>query len=1102
MLKKHLLKVTVVLLCTVLFTGHLWAQSEYGIINSGEVINKGVALHDEEKYDEALALYNQVPGNDTNYTLALVEKAFTYYAKKDYTNTIKLCEQALSYGTEYDNNLYITLASAYDDAEKSEKAIEVYDRALQVFPKNHLLLFNKAVTFEKLERFTEALDLYKQVLKITPYHATTHYRLGHIAELEGDLTRAMLCYNTFLIVEPSSERAFSVLQSLDNMVNRKYDDSKAKGIKLSENREDFSEIETLIRKQLALNKNYKLESKADFPITRQNQALLSYLATYKGSKGFWETFYVPFYAQIYKQGYFEGFSYSILASSDNEKIKSLLSKNKRDVEKFTAWEVDAYSNATSKRKMDIDGKVTDVLQLYYKSGSLYGVGPYYTDADKTDKKTGGWKFYYAGGRLMSTGNYDNNGQQTDDWKFYHTNGKLKKETKLAEGNGAGPYKLYRSNGNLQESGTYAAGELDGEIKVFNWYGGLEEVHHFKDGKHEGKYEEYYANGKLSFSSNYVADKLTGIFKSYHPDGKPNVEGNVKDNLKEGVFTAYFRDGKTELKKSYVQNKEDGPFIKYYNNGKLKQEGTFKSGNPVGAWKLYFLNGQLDEITTYNDAGNENGTQQYFDIDGKQYYQAEYKDGRLLSYSYTGKDGKVLTDTKLKTKQEAKTYYSNGSLRWTGYVENGKRSGQWKEYARNGLQIGEYNYVDGSLNGTAKTYFYNGKVHKELNYKNGSLQGEYLEYFRNGKLYQSSWYENGNGFGDVTIYNTLGLKSRFYTLSDDKIVGKNYNYNAEGKLDAIEEYENGKLSALTFFDTSAQEIRKIAIDKEKVEAELTSVAGNVVMKRTFINGSKEGQSNCYFLDNKLQLEGAFLNDKREGLWKWYNPDNTTNSLRAYRIGQLEGTGENYDLFGNIRSRFQYSNGNTYGVGELFYYNGSKKEEMNYWDDELHGATKYFGFNGEHVMSIIYEYGTMTQVVYINGKAGKPDTVAAPLTGTIEAKYANGKTAFILDYKNGYQHGRYSEFYEDGSSCRQSNYVDDQLEGERKIWYRNGNLRSTETFKFDDNEGITTLYNENGTKKAEITYKSDVLHGPVKYYDAAGKLIAHFIFYNNDMIKKVL
>ncbi|MFM2305434.1 MAG: hypothetical protein RLZZ367_103, partial [Bacteroidota bacterium] len=185
-----LLKVAVLTACIVFAYTGSQAQSKYGVINSGAIINQGVEYHDNSKYDEAIKLFNQVPENDTNYTLALAEKAFSYYEKKDYDKTIEICEKALAMGTEYDHSLYITLGSAYDDNGKPEKALETYDKGMKAYPKNHQILFNKAVTLQKMGKYPEAIETYQAVLRISPYHASTHYRLGAIAKKEGDLTRA------------------------------------------------------------------------------------------------------------------------------------------------------------------------------------------------------------------------------------------------------------------------------------------------------------------------------------------------------------------------------------------------------------------------------------------------------------------------------------------------------------------------------------------------------------------------------------------------------------------------------------------------------------------------------------------------------------------------------------------------------------------------------------------------------------------------------------------------------------------------------------------------------------------------------------------------
>jgi uncharacterized protein len=1084
-------------LLTLLFAAIIrgFAQSENGIINSGELIKKGVELHDAEKYDEALSYYNQVHENDTNFGLATAEKAFAYYAKKDYANAIKLCEEALKIGTDFDKNIYITLGSAYDDSGNQQKAIEVFDKGISEFPKNYLILFNKAVTLVKQEKFQEAAYTFQKTIELNPFHASSHLRLGQLAEQEGELTKAILCYNTFLVVEPASERSLAVLNMLDLLCSKKYDDSKAKGIKLSSTGDDFKEIEVLLRKQLALNSNYKLESKADFPVIRQNQALLSYLVNHKGKEGFWEKFYVPFYAKIYSNKLFETFSYFLLVSSSNEKIKSLVNKNNSNITKFVDWKATEYNNHVSKRKIEIDGKLTDVVQIYYKDGHLYGLGPVNATADK---KNGKWEFYHVNGKMMAKGKFDATGQQTGPWVFYYSDGKLKKETSFVSDQESGAYKIYHRNGNVTESGNKSAGKLNGEIKVFTIYGGIAEVHNFKSDVHEGKYDEFHSNGKLSFTGAYKEGKLNGPIKTFYPTEKVSLEGVLKDGNKEGIFTTYFNNGQINIKKNYLLNKENGSFTRYFQNGKLSEEGTFKNEKLSGQYKSYFVNGILEESSVYNESGQLNGKQQYFDIDGKLYYEADYKDGKLTQYKYFDKKGTVVYETKLKSKQEAKTFFSDGTLKWIGNVEDSRRSGLWKEYFRNGILKAEYNYKNGLLEGMGKEYYMNGKVKKEIQYKDDKAHGKYREYYRNGQLYKSAWYDNGDGYGDVYLYRYNGVLETKYFVYNNNLKGKMYNYDVNGKLQSVEQYENDMFVKYTLYDTSGNVIQELDINKENLPVQYLSVAGKVVLTRNYTNGFKNGESKGLYMNGSTESLGNYINNERHGVWKWYHPNNKLATLRNYELGKLEGLYENYDLFGDLRARSEYYNDEKHGKSTLFYYNGNVRQDVNYFQGEEHGITKLYSFDGTHILSMVYVYDVLKGIVY----PSKSDTVPAKVNDVVEAKYPNGKTAIKMEFKNAEMHGKYYEYFDDGTPCRELDFDEGKLNGIRKTWYRNGKVRSIENYKYDSLEGITTLYYESGNKQAEISFKNGLYHGPVKYYDAGGKLKAHYEFYNDQMIKIVL
>ncbi len=73
------------------------AQQNNPLVNSGELIERGVKLHDEEKYKDAIKLYAQVPKSDTNYHLALHEIILSHYADSNYNACIPLINEGIKY---------------------------------------------------------------------------------------------------------------------------------------------------------------------------------------------------------------------------------------------------------------------------------------------------------------------------------------------------------------------------------------------------------------------------------------------------------------------------------------------------------------------------------------------------------------------------------------------------------------------------------------------------------------------------------------------------------------------------------------------------------------------------------------------------------------------------------------------------------------------------------------------------------------------------------------------------------------------------------------------------------------------------------------------
>jgi hypothetical protein len=134
------------------------------------------------------------------------------------------------------------------------------------------------------------------------------------------------------------------------MVSKKYEEKNSTVVFSPSGGDDFSEIETLLRAQVALNPKYKAETALIFAISKQAHLLLTQLVKHTGSTGFYEKIYVPFYQGTYNSGNFEGYSYYMMVSSDNKKVVSLVKKNDAKIKKFQKWATDNFETTFSKYK--------------------------------------------------------------------------------------------------------------------------------------------------------------------------------------------------------------------------------------------------------------------------------------------------------------------------------------------------------------------------------------------------------------------------------------------------------------------------------------------------------------------------------------------------------------------------------------------------------------------------------------------------------------------------------------------------------------------------------------------------------------------------------
>lgn len=431
-------------------------------------------------------------------------------------------------------------------------------------------------------------------------------------------------------------------------------------------------------------------------------------------------------------------------------------------------------------------------------------------SDQKGNLTGPDTLFFPSGKINEIRHYAN-GELNGLLTTYYLNGIKKSEINTTDGKDDGYYQRYFSNGKLQTEGWLRNGESQGEWINYDISGNLITKTNYLNDELNGYKEEYnirgkkvveqkYYKGVLQLMTQYDANEKviavdsfyngSGKFKRVFPNGKTMAQGDLVTGCLNGPYKTYFFDGSIESEYSYKNGLLDSTYTYLYYGGAKRSVGKYHQGNKTGKWLAYnddgvlasvseYVNDELNgERVYYNTDGTKdfvaqfkdndyNGLSSKFEADGSLVYQSMFEDDNIVSYTYTGSDGKLVPFIPInkvngafksyfangKPSREciysdgvrngkSTVYYSNGQIHTEDTVLYGLNEGLSKEYYADGKVKTERNYLADNLNGVSKEYYKNGVLRKESNYLNDQNDGPEKYYDINGKLIKTLLYENG------------------------------------------------------------------------------------------------------------------------------------------------------------------------------------------------------------------------------------------------------------------------------------------------------------------------------------------------------------------------
>jgi uncharacterized protein len=1061
------------------------------------VIRKGVELHDDEKYKEAIAEYNKIESGDSLYALASYEKALSFYADSQFVEVIPICDEMATIPSSYKAGMLILKANALDGLKRTDEAIAAYESYKLDYPESYKPYFEMSVCHAVNKEFEKAIPMLLESARLNMFSINTHKNFGiYAAEADQPALAIMACFFASILSSDNPNLSLGIISNLVEKIGANdYDKTMNVKPEIFEFANELASLNEIVSSKAALNKTYKSKVKVDYNYTRQLQVICEKLPASMDSGNWLLDFYVSFYKKMWNDGHFQGMVYQPLTSNSSPKLQKLAQKNIYKITAFAkaaAKEIEKKTKSVSYKKMgkEVTGN------FHYKNNHVFAIG----DIDSEEEADGVWEFFSTNSIKVAEGEFKH-GKKQGIWKYYSENGIIVKEENFSDGEKSGVEIIYHTNG-MRERELYIVDQkVEGKVKNYYYSGALQSEYEIKSGKLQGDYIVYDNLGAKQRVIPLKDGEENGLVVGYYSNGNKSFESNYSEGKAIGKATYWYDDGTVSSDGSFEKGQRNGAWKWYHENGKLKEEGTYDSGDQTGEWKEYNDKGKLESVTFYK-SGKLNGISKSYDRYGKLLSEIEYSNGKGKRYAFFDEKGAKIHEAKTTSgKLKVETYNELRQRAAEGEFYGDDREGEWKYYNLDGSLDYTVVYRKDMLNGEGEFYWPNGKLSKEVYYKDDELQGYYRRYNELGTLIEEGYYLDGVKHGPVKKYFNDGkLAEKLFFWKGDQN-GVEWNYQHGGEKDKRFVYDMGLITKADIYNKKDEVVNSCEVecgtgpyllthaDKSKAytvnfkygeavdEAISYNTSGAILSKVPMKYGNKHGKAVYYHDNGKVSSEGEYKNGRQEGMWKYYDED------------------------GKLTRETNFFEGDRHGKYNSYYTNGKVETERYYYFDERDSLFRSFAPDGQLMVQIEYYRGVALNYTY-NGKDGK---LIAPIeiknnTGKIVAYYSNGNKSFELNYTYGMWNGPMEQYYPDGKLLYRSTYVFDQNEGKMEEYFANGNKETEGEYKLDEESGVMKYYHENGKLKRETTYDMGVKHGPEKVYDKNGKLISEGNYYYGEYAKK--
>lgn len=205
----------------ILTTGSVYAQKQkprstppkQQLVPQQDRAAEGVKKIDEGKYDEAIAIFDNLLLNEPASTLYKYEKAFALYLKQDYRAASDIFKTITS-AQDSDPRYYQLLGNCYDYLGEQENAVFTYQEGLKKFPNSGRLFMELGTVEMSRHDFGQAVMYWENGISAEPQFASNYYWAARFHAKTREKIWALIYGELFLNLEPDTKRSAEISELL------------------------------------------------------------------------------------------------------------------------------------------------------------------------------------------------------------------------------------------------------------------------------------------------------------------------------------------------------------------------------------------------------------------------------------------------------------------------------------------------------------------------------------------------------------------------------------------------------------------------------------------------------------------------------------------------------------------------------------------------------------------------------------------------------------------------------------------------------------------------------------------------------------------------